>query len=119
MTMKTALAVLLGAGMIATLPGIAGAGATIAQKCENAKLKASSKKEAGRVTCYSKAASKNIPVDQACLDKATAAFAKAFPKADAKGACEGTVDSVEFSIDHCSDVVSQLLTGAASARRTS
>ncbi len=85
---------------------------TVLQKCASAKQKAVAKKEAAKLGCYSKAAGKAIAVDPACLMKAEAAFAAAFSKADANGVCEGTESNVEFTIDHCIDLLNGIITGS-------
>jgi plastocyanin len=60
---------------------------TPAQKCTGAKMKAAAKKVSGKLACYAKAASKNVPVDDACLGKAETTFTTAFSKAESKGGC--------------------------------
>jgi cysteine-rich repeat protein len=86
------------------------ASATIPQKCASAKQKASGKKEAAKLNCHAKATGKAIQVDPACLLKAEASFMSAFTKADAKGVCEGTESTVEFTIDHCVDELIAVIT---------
>src|SRR3989442_10408674 len=92
--------------------GSAMAGGTPVQKCSASKRKASGKKAGGKFKCLSKAASKSIPVDPACIGKAETSFMNAFAKADAKisPSCEGTEGSVETAIDNCIDQVSQQVT---------
>jgi hypothetical protein len=58
-----------------------------AQKCAAAKQKAAGKKIAAKLTCYSKAVTKALPVDPACLMKAETKFSAAFTKAEAGGGC--------------------------------
>ncbi len=94
-------------------------GGTIPQKCASSKQKAVGKKEAAKLGCYSKAAAKALPVDTACLMKAESAFMAAFPKADAKGVCEGTESNVEFTIDHCiAQLINVLTPGFCSVTTT-
>jgi cysteine-rich repeat protein len=91
------------------------AGGTPAQKCASSKQKASGKKAAGKFGCYSKGAGKSIDADPACLQKADSGFMAAFAKADPNdgadpgGVCEGIESDVEFSIDHCIDVINLVL----------
>jgi len=90
------MAFVLGAGLPAA------AKPTLAQKCTGAKMKAAAKKVAGEFACYAKAASKNLPVDGACLMKAGTVFMTAFSKAELKGGCPPTVSdegTVEGTID--------------------
>src|SRR5689334_21275236 len=49
-------------------------------KCEASRLKAAGKLGAGELGCYAKASSKSIPIDPACLAKATGKFTAAFNK---------------------------------------
>ena len=88
------MAFVLGAGLpVAAKP-------TPTQKCTAAKMKAAAKKVAGKLACYAKGASKNLPVDDACLGKAETAFTTAFSKAESKGGCltVGDANTVEASI---------------------
>jgi plastocyanin len=82
----------------ASLP--AAAKPTPAQKCTGGKMKAAAKKVAGKLACYAKAASKNLPVDDACLGKAETTFTTAFSKAESKGGCltVGDASAVEANI---------------------
>src|SRR5262245_65902558 len=82
----------------ASLP--AAAKPTPAQKCTGAKMKAAAKKVSGKLVCYAKAASKKLPVDDACLGKAETTFTTAFSKAELKGGCltVGDASVVEASI---------------------
>ena len=74
---------------------------TPAEKCLSAKLTAAAKKTNAKLACHAKAASKQLPVDPQCLEKAATAFAKAFTKAESKGGCTTTGDAspIEASID--------------------
>jgi hypothetical protein len=49
-------------------------------KCEAARLKAAGKLASGELGCISKAAAKSLPVDPACITKATGKFTAAFNK---------------------------------------
>ena len=70
-------------------------------KCLASKQKAAGKKIAAKMGFYSKAKSKAVAVDPACLTKAEAAFSAAFTKAEAKGACPGTTPAIEGQVDTC------------------
>src|SRR5262249_12988687 len=58
------------------------------------------KKVSGKLACYAKAASKNLPVDDGCLGKAETTFTTAFSKAESKGGClpVGDASAVEANI---------------------
>jgi plastocyanin len=73
---------------------------TPAQKCTGAKMKAAAKKVSGKLACYAKAASKSLPVDDACLSKGETTFTTAFSKAESKGGCltVGDASAVETNI---------------------
>jgi plastocyanin len=88
------MAFVLGAGLPAD------AKPTPAQKCTGAKMKAAAKKVSAKLACYAKAASKNLPVDDACLGKAETTFTTAFSKAESKGGCVtvGDASAVETNI---------------------
>lgn len=58
-----------------------------AAKCSSAKQKAIGKDGDAKLQCYSKAATKGIPVDVECLDKAAGKTIAACDKADLKGGC--------------------------------
>ena len=89
------MAFVLGAGLPAA------AKPTPAQKCTGAKMKAAAKKVTAKLACYAKAASKTLPVDDACLGKAGTTFTTAFSKAESKGGCVTVGDrgTVEATID--------------------
>ena len=89
------MAFVLGAGLPAA------AKPTPAQKCTGAKMKAAAKKVTAKLACYAKAASKTLPVDDACLSKAETTFTTAFSKAESKGGCVtvGDAGAVEATID--------------------
>jgi cysteine-rich repeat protein len=97
---KTMVGLMLACGVAAVVPRGAVAGALPQPKCAAAKQKAASKEEAGELTCYSKAATKP-PLSTDCITKATAKFAPAFTKADAKGACVGDPGIVGGTVDTC------------------
>src|SRR5215468_1084171 len=70
-------------------------------KCAAGKRKAAGKKAMAQLLCYARTATKNVPVDAACLGKASANLGKAFSKAEKKGGCATTGDAgaVEDAVD--------------------
>lgn len=64
-----------------------------ANKCQSDKLKNTGKYAAALLNCHSKAAKSNVPVDQKCLDTATAKFTGAFAKSELKPPCDTTGDA--------------------------
>ena len=85
----------------ALAPAAVRASQTPGQKCSVAKIKAAGKKANAALTCYAKSTAKGTPVDQACLTNASAAFLKAFQKAEAKGGCAvvGDAAAIESTVD--------------------
>ncbi len=78
--------------------------------CESKRLKAAGKKASRKLTCYAKAAAKDLPVDNSpggCLDKASTKFATAF---NAVSGCtgDGNDAGIEALIDD--ECVNQLVT---------
>ncbi len=71
------------------------------QKCGTGKLKAAGKKTVDRSKCFEKAVQKSLPVDPACLDKASLKMFADFQREEAKGGCVFTGDypAVEGVID--------------------
>jgi cysteine-rich repeat protein len=97
-------------GLIAVAPQRATAATDPLFKCASSKLKAASKKEAGKFNCLSKNASKPDPTAlSACIAKVVSKFGPAFVKADSKGACTGRPDDVEATVDLCVDNASALM----------
>src|SRR5262249_44869317 len=83
-------------------------------KCTSAKLKAIGKGAGGELNCYSKAVSKNLDVDQACLQKARDGVTTAFGKADVKGACPGDPNAANATSDeNCVALVNGEIKGKA------
>ncbi len=80
---------------------VAAARATPGQRCSAAKITAARKKANAQLVCYTKAATKGTPVDQACLAKAANNLLKAFQKAEAKGGCAtvGDAAAIENTVD--------------------
>ncbi len=74
-------------------------------KCQTSKVKAIGKLAAALFGCESKAAGKNVAVDQVkCVDKAVVKAEQAFAKAEAKPPCDTTGD-VTLQIGETQDVV--------------
>src|SRR5262245_32186765 len=96
--------------LIAAAPQRAAGATDPLLKCASAKLKAASKKEAGRFNCLSKNATKpdQVALD-ACINKVVTAFGLAFTKADAKGACAGRAQDLEPTADLCVQNVADLI----------
>jgi plastocyanin len=90
-TLRTIL--LLGVAAAVATGAPADAKPTPLAKCQSAKLKASAKLAAAKLGCQAKAAAKLEAVDPACLQKADAALAKSFTKAESKGGCGTTGDA--------------------------
>jgi hypothetical protein len=85
-------------------------------KCTSAKLKAIGKGAGGELNCYSKAVSKNLPLDpmDPCLQKARDGVTAAFGKANAKGACPGDPAAVNaISDENCVTLVNGEIHGVA------
>src|SRR5262249_18227168 len=77
--------------------------------CTAAKLQAAATDVGGLLACQSKAAKDGVPVDPACVGKATQKLADALTKAEQDGACldEGNIGDVESALgSFVSDVVS-------------
>jgi hypothetical protein len=64
-----------------------------ANVCQSNKVKTTGKLAAALLGCHSKAAKSNVPVDQACLDKARSKHTGTFAKAELKGGCDTTGDA--------------------------
>jgi hypothetical protein len=97
-------------GLIAMAPQRAAAATDPLFKCASSKVKAASKKEQGKFSCLSKAASKPDPTALSeCLAKVVSKFDPAFTKADSKGACTGRSVDVESTVDLCIDNASALI----------
>ena len=75
--------------------------ASPASKCDQSILDAAGKKAKAKTACYAKAVQNGVPVDDACLQKATDQFTKAFAKAQEKGDCltDADVATVEGQVD--------------------
>ena len=90
------------------------AGSGTGSKCAQSGLDAAGKKAKAVASCYAKALQNGVPVDQACLDKATANFDKAFTKAQAKGDCPTDTDvaTVEGEVDQFAANAIQVVAGS-------
>ena len=75
--------------------------------CESKRLKAAGKKASRKLKCYAKAAAKDLPVDTACLGKATTKFTSDFNKLTGCTG-DGNVAGIETLIDN--ECVNQLVT---------
>jgi plastocyanin len=81
-------------------------------KCAASKAKASAKYASAELLCQATAATKGVGVDAECIEKAEAAFDKAFAKAEQKGGCAttGDVDALDATADEfADDVIAQLI----------
>jgi cysteine-rich repeat protein len=108
--MKSLVLAMLLCGLIAMAPQRAAAATDPLFKCASSKVKAASKKEQGKFSCLSKAASKPDPTALSeCLAKVVSKFDPAFTKADSKGACTGRSVDVESTVDLCIDNASALI----------
>ena len=106
-------------GLIAATPQRATAATDPLFKCASSKIKASSKKAAGKFNCLSKNASKpDATALGACLAKVVSKFDPAFVKADLKGACTGRSVDVESTVDLCIDNASALVPPVADTCNT-
>jgi plastocyanin len=89
-------------------------------KCTASKANASAKYASAELLCHAKAAMKGVGVDAECIEKAEAAFEKAFAKAEQKGDCAttGDVDALDATADEFVDDVLADLTPGASTTTT-
>lgn len=97
--MKSAHAPLMISGVLLVLTvavGVAGSRSqlTMAEKCAAAKLRATSRKVAAEIECYSHAVRKDAAVHPDCLSKAETKFEAAFAKAEGKGGCVTIRDDI-------------------------
>ena len=89
-------------GLIVAAPQRAAGATDPLLKCASSKLKAAAKQESARLNCLSKNVAKPDPTKlSACIDKANAALAPAFTKADAKGACAGRAQDLGLTTEGC------------------
>jgi hypothetical protein len=70
-------------------------------RCRIAKLKAATRKIAGKMKCERKAIQHGTSVDPACLAKVEAKFGAAVAKADRPAPCPGGVGPIEDVVDGC------------------
>jgi len=96
------VAVTLGVFALTAVAALSAAAQT-GPKCSGAKQKAAGKKAGALLGCYSKAATKAVALDAACVMKADGKFTTAFGKSEAKGGCVTTGDAaaIEGKIDAC------------------
>src|SRR5438445_2516696 len=97
-----------------------GTGTPTASKCSSKEIGAAGKKAGGLLKCYSKAASKNLPLDSACTGKAVSKFGASWTKATAAGGCLTTVDqgTIETKVDNFTADVNSELTAAGPTTTT-
>ncbi len=92
---------------LSVLAGVRAAdGATRAEKCAVAKLKAANRKAFAKLRCHEKAILEGKRVGSACLLAADDHFLVAFAKAELKGGCATTGDQAELK-----DRVDMFVTG--------
>jgi plastocyanin len=89
-------------------------------KCAASKANASAKYASAELLCQAKAATKGVGVDAECIEKAEAAFEKAFAKAEQKGGCATTDDvaALDATADEFVDDVLADLTPGTSTTTT-
>jgi hypothetical protein len=104
---RTLLAVLMVAGALLTTAAPAAA----QSKCTSLQYKAMAKKYLGKLKCYSKAVTRNEPVDAACLTTAEEKFALKWAVALDKGDCLAVVSEAqgESAVDTCVTAAQALL----------
>src|SRR5437879_3971173 len=98
-----------------------GTGTPTQSKCSSKEIGAAGKKAGGFLKCYSKAASKGLPLDTACTGKAQTKFGAAWTKATSAGDCLTTVDqgTIETKVDNfAADVNSELTAGGSTTTTT-
>jgi hypothetical protein len=96
-----------------------------ASKCTSGKIKCAGKKAAAILGCYSKALSKNLPVDPTCISKAQASFSACYTKLEAKqdntkpiSVCvepNGDAPSIETKVDNFSTAIVAAYSGPPAA----
>ena len=108
MMTKSMIAVIAAYVLVAGMPRDAFAVTPPEAKCASLKVKAAGKKEAAKLGCHSKAATKSLTVDSACLAKAEVKFSVAFSKASVPPGCgdpgNGLADPlapIEDAVDAC------------------
>src|SRR5262249_17087128 len=87
-----------------------------ANACAQGSMDAAGKAAKAEAACYAKALQKGVPVDDACLQKATDNFNKGFTKAAAKGSClvpDADPNSVKGSVDAVIQNAIQIVTAGA------
>src|SRR5438094_5955430 len=95
-----------------------GTGTPTQSKCSSKEIGAAGKKAGGFLKCYSKAASKGLPLDTACTGKAQTKFGAAWTKATSAADCLTTVDqgTIETKVDNfAADVNSELTAGGSTS----
>jgi hypothetical protein len=90
-----------------------------AQRCAAAKRNAAGRTIAGLTGCDAKAVGRGVAVDPECAARMRVKFARAWRKAEAKGACAtaGDQDAILAKVDaHDADLEERLVTGGARSR---
>jgi len=103
--------VLLTIALVAMAHLPAASGATPAERCAVAKLRAAANKNAAKLGCHRRALAEGRDVDQACLAAAEAKFSDRFSRIEARGGCATVSDTalVEGAVDACVDRLASLL----------
>lgn len=88
--------------------------------CLQAKLKASGKRASGKMSCWARAAARNVAADENCLARAESKFDGAFVKAELRGDCARTGDAaaVAAAVDTCVQNVVDLVQPATTSTTT-
>jgi plastocyanin len=90
-------------------------------KCAASKANASAKYASAELLCQATAVTKGVGVDAECIEKAEAAFDKAFAKAEQKGGCAttGDVDALDQTADEfADDVIARLISTSTTTTPT-
>jgi len=105
---KVVIATVVACALVAGMPGESRGTTPPEAKCASLKQKAAAKKEASKLGCWSKAVTKSVPIDSACIAKAEVKFSVAFTKASVPPGCadpgNGLADPIapiEGSVDAC------------------
>ncbi len=69
--------------------------------CIAAKERAAGRAAKAKLQCHARAASRSVPVEQTCLDRAQSKLAAQLLKAERKGACPGSLSVLSTAIDDC------------------
>jgi hypothetical protein len=100
-------------GLVLLVARVGAAGATPAEKCAGAKVKAFGTAVLAQARCQAKARKKGVSVDAACLEKAETKLRKRFSKADAAAPCPGDVAEALAGATACVTTIDQTTAGDA------